>query len=148
MTDEDDGMKARSCAIKEESPFFYDKSRFLVLVNYFRSIPIKELSCEDNSGNLINMLHTCDGAIASRWINFVVVDYYKACLALANYLIFSSLIDIDNRTKDIIIICFFYYYYCVRAAEEWRRRIISSYGTAKWEAIVWVWWYPCMCGKL
>ncbi|KAL3568124.1 hypothetical protein D5086_030775 [Populus alba] len=41
------------------------------------SIPMKELSCENNSGNLINMLHTCDGAAATRLINFVVVDYYN-----------------------------------------------------------------------
>jgi hypothetical protein len=102
VADGDDGMKAGSCANRGESPPLDDKSRSLVLVNYFRSIPMKELSCEDNSGNLINILHTCDGAAASRWANFVAVDYYKVCLSLANYLIFSSLVDIDNRTEEVI----------------------------------------------
>ncbi|KAJ6867022.1 LOW QUALITY PROTEIN: hypothetical protein NC652_038299 [Populus alba x Populus x berolinensis] len=69
-------VKYITCANREESPPLDDKSRFLVLVNYFRSIPMKELSYEDNSGNLINMLHTCDGAAATRLTNFVVVDYY------------------------------------------------------------------------
>jgi hypothetical protein len=107
VADGDDGMKAGSCANRGESPPLDDKIRSLVLVNYFRSIPMKELSCEDNSGNLINILHTCDGAAASRWANFVAVDYYKVCLSLANYLIFSSSVDIDNRTEEVIIICFF-----------------------------------------
>ncbi|KAH8494659.1 hypothetical protein H0E87_021160 [Populus deltoides] len=73
----DDGMKAGSCPNRKESPPLDDKSRSLVLVNYFRSISMKKLSCEDNSENLINMLRTCDGAAASRWANFVAVNYYK-----------------------------------------------------------------------
>ncbi|KAF9663858.1 hypothetical protein SADUNF_Sadunf17G0095700 [Salix dunnii] len=73
----DGGMKAGRCTNRGESPPLDEKSRSLVLVNYFRSIPMKQLSCEDNSGNLINMLHTCNGAAASRWANFVAVDYYK-----------------------------------------------------------------------
>ncbi|KAL9391804.1 hypothetical protein Peur_015724 [Populus x canadensis] len=71
------GMKAGSCTNRKESPPLNDTSRSLVLVNYFRCIPMKKLSCEDNSRNLINMLHTCNGAAANRWANFVVVDYYK-----------------------------------------------------------------------
>ncbi|KAJ6371196.1 hypothetical protein OIU77_001657 [Salix suchowensis] len=73
----DGGMKAGSCTNRGESPPLDDKSRSLVLVNYFRSIPMKQLSCGENSGNLINMLHTCNGAAASRWANFVAVDFYK-----------------------------------------------------------------------
>lgn len=73
----DDGMKARSCPNRKESSSLDDKSRSLVLINYFRSISNKELSCEDNSENLINMLRTCDGAVAGRWANFVAVNYYK-----------------------------------------------------------------------
>ncbi|KAL9383064.1 hypothetical protein Peur_023387 [Populus x canadensis] len=73
----DDGMKAGSCPNRKESPPLDDRSRSLVLVNYFRSISMKKLSCEDNSENLINMLRTCDGAAASRWANFVAVNYYK-----------------------------------------------------------------------
>ncbi|XP_011008609.1 PREDICTED: PI-PLC X domain-containing protein At5g67130-like isoform X4 [Populus euphratica] len=71
------GMKAGSCTNRKESSSLNDKSRSLVLVNYFRCIPMKKLSCEDNSRNLIKMLHTCSGAAANRWANFVAVDYYK-----------------------------------------------------------------------
>ncbi|KAF9684011.1 hypothetical protein SADUNF_Sadunf04G0073400 [Salix dunnii] len=73
----DCGMKAGSCTSRRDSPPLDDKSRSLVLVNYFRSIPMKKLSCEDNSGNLMNMIYTCYGAAATRWANFVAVDYYK-----------------------------------------------------------------------
>ncbi|KAF9603943.1 hypothetical protein IFM89_039163 [Coptis chinensis] len=72
-----DGMKAGSCPNRGESSPLDDKSKSLVLVNYFYSIPIKQLSCESNSGDLINMLHTCYGSAANRWANFVAVDYYK-----------------------------------------------------------------------
>ncbi|KAJ4849036.1 hypothetical protein Tsubulata_038065 [Turnera subulata] len=71
------GMHEGSCPNRAESPPLTDTSKSLVLVNYFRSIPVKELSCLDNSGNLINMLQTCHGAAGNRWANFVAVDYYK-----------------------------------------------------------------------
>lgn len=74
-------MKAGKCPNRAESPPLHDKSRSLVLVNYFRSIPMKELSCEDNSDNLMDMLDTCEGAAADRWANFVAVDYYKVWFA-------------------------------------------------------------------
>ncbi|KDP24289.1 hypothetical protein JCGZ_25585 [Jatropha curcas] len=73
----EDGMKAGSCSNRGESSPLDDRSKSLVLVNYFGSIPLKDLSCADNSGDLINMLHTCYGASANRWANFVAVDYYK-----------------------------------------------------------------------
>lgn len=73
----DGGMKAGSCPNRAESASLDDRSKSLVLVNYFRSPPIKLLSCGDHSGNLINMLHTCYGAAGNRWANFVAVDYYK-----------------------------------------------------------------------
>ena len=108
VADGDDGLKAGRCTNRGESPPLDEKSRSLVLVNYFRSIPMKQLSCEDNSGNLINMLHTCNGAAASRWANFVAVDYYKVYISLADYLIISSSVNISNRTEEIIIICLFF----------------------------------------
>ncbi|KAF8010089.1 hypothetical protein BT93_J0906 [Corymbia citriodora subsp. variegata] len=73
----DGGMKAGSCPNRAESSTLDDRSKSLVLVNYFRSLPIKLLSCEDNSGDLINMLRTCYGVASNRWANFVAVDYYK-----------------------------------------------------------------------
>ncbi|XP_059643021.1 PI-PLC X domain-containing protein At5g67130 isoform X2 [Cornus florida] len=73
----DGGMKAGSCPNRAESSGLDDKSKSLVLVNYFRSIPIKLAACQQNSVDLINMLQTCHGAAGNRWANFVTVDYYK-----------------------------------------------------------------------
>ncbi|XP_009373787.2 PI-PLC X domain-containing protein At5g67130 [Pyrus x bretschneideri] len=73
----DDGMKEGSCSNRGESSPLDDKTKSLVLVNYFASIPLKLESCENNSGDLINMLYTCHGAAANRWANFVAVDFYK-----------------------------------------------------------------------
>ncbi|KAG5001204.1 hypothetical protein JHK87_022276 [Glycine soja] len=73
----DGGRKAGSCPNRAESSPLNDKSKSLVLVNYFRSTPIKPITCEDSSGELINMIHTCYGDAGNRWANFVAVDYYK-----------------------------------------------------------------------
>ncbi|KAH7532778.1 hypothetical protein FEM48_Zijuj04G0058100 [Ziziphus jujuba var. spinosa] len=54
-----------------------DKSKSLVLVNYFESIPIKQTACIHNSQPLIDMLQTCFAAAGNRWSNFVAVDFYK-----------------------------------------------------------------------
>lgn len=85
--DGDGGRKAGSCPNRAESSPLNDKSKSLVLVNYFRSVPIKPITCEDNSGELINMIHTCYGAAGNRWANFVAVDYYKVGFRLV---LFSS----------------------------------------------------------
>ncbi|KAF6140091.1 hypothetical protein GIB67_001832 [Kingdonia uniflora] len=71
------GMDVGSCFNRGESCPLDDKTKSLVLVNYFESIPLKQPTCAHNSGDLINMLHTCYGAAGSRWANFVAVDYYK-----------------------------------------------------------------------
>ncbi|KAJ8637362.1 hypothetical protein MRB53_011629 [Persea americana] len=73
----DDGMQPGICSNRKESSPLYDKSKSLVLVNYFEKIPYPEDSCMHHSGGLINMLHTCYGAAGDRWANFVAVDYYK-----------------------------------------------------------------------
>ncbi|KAG9458048.1 hypothetical protein H6P81_002556 [Aristolochia fimbriata] len=73
----DGGMHEGSCPKRDSSANLDDKSKSLVLVNYFRSIPLKQLTCAQNSGDLINMLKTCYGAAGNRWANFVAVDYYK-----------------------------------------------------------------------
>ena len=70
-------MKKGSCSNREESSSLNDKSKLLVLVNYFRSVSVKVLACGQNSQNLIDMLQTCYGAAGNRWANFVTVDYYK-----------------------------------------------------------------------
>ncbi|XP_011099035.1 PI-PLC X domain-containing protein At5g67130-like [Sesamum indicum] len=73
----DDGMKAGECSNRGESSALNDKSKSLVLVNYFRSVPVKALACVQNSGDLLDMLQTCYGAAGNRWANFVAVDFYK-----------------------------------------------------------------------
>ena len=70
-------MHAGSCPNRAESSPLDDTSKPLVLVNYFKSIPVRQPTCEHNSGELINMLHTCYGAAGNRWANFVAVNYYK-----------------------------------------------------------------------
>ncbi|KAK5785317.1 hypothetical protein V6Z11_A11G224500 [Gossypium hirsutum] len=69
--------KAGSCPNRAESSGLDDKTKSLVLVNYFHSMSSKGKTCEDNSGDLINMLRTCYSAASNGWANFVAVDYYK-----------------------------------------------------------------------
>ncbi|KAK4598872.1 hypothetical protein RGQ29_016067 [Quercus rubra] len=73
----DDGMNSGSCPNRAESATLNDKTKPLVLVNYYKSVPIMKSSCEDNSPELLNMLQTCYGAAGNRWANFVAVDFYK-----------------------------------------------------------------------
>lgn len=73
----DGGMKEGSCPNRAESSAMNDKTKSLVLVNYFRSVPLKPLACVQNSGDLLDMLKTCHDASANRWANFIAVDYYK-----------------------------------------------------------------------
>ncbi|RRT57222.1 hypothetical protein B296_00020887, partial [Ensete ventricosum] len=80
--DGDDGMEDGKCFNRAESASLSDTTKSLVLVNYFSSIPVKQTTCEDNSGRLINMLDTCYVAANNRWANFVAVDFYKVLLLL------------------------------------------------------------------
>ncbi|XP_030960958.1 PI-PLC X domain-containing protein At5g67130 isoform X1 [Quercus lobata] len=73
----DDGMNSGSCPNRAESAALNDKTKSLVLVNYYKSVPIMKSSCEDNSPELLNMLQTCYGAAGNRWANFIAVDFYK-----------------------------------------------------------------------
>ncbi|KAJ7971110.1 PI-PLC X domain-containing protein [Quillaja saponaria] len=73
----DGGMKAGNCPNRGESSSLNDRSKSLVLVNYFNSAPVKQTTCLHNSGDVINMLRTCYGAAGNRWSNFVAVDFYK-----------------------------------------------------------------------
>ncbi|KAJ4915681.1 PLC-like phosphodiesterases superfamily protein [Raphanus sativus] len=73
----DDGYKPFECSNRGESAQLNDKSKALVLVNHFRTVPVKILSCEENSQHLIDMLITCYEAAGDRWANFVAVNFYK-----------------------------------------------------------------------
>jgi hypothetical protein len=72
-----DGMVQGKCPKREDSSELNDRSKSLVLVNHFRTIPIQQATCKDNSKDLINMLSTCYAVACNRWANFVAVDYYK-----------------------------------------------------------------------
>lgn len=75
--DGDGGMEKGNCPNRAESSTMNDKSKSLVLVNYFRTLPLKPLACVQNSGNLLDMLMTCHDTAANRWANFIAVDFYK-----------------------------------------------------------------------
>ncbi|CAN0870245.1 PI-PLC X domain-containing protein At5g67130 [Linum grandiflorum] len=73
----DGGMKTGSCPNRAESAAMDDKTKSLVLMNFFRSVPMEDLACGDNSGSLMDMVTTCEVAAGNRWANFLAVDYYK-----------------------------------------------------------------------
>jgi len=73
----DDGMDAGKCSNRAESAPLNDKTKSLVLMNYFPSVPVKFTACLQHSQSLIDMVNTCYGAAGNRWANFIAVDYYK-----------------------------------------------------------------------
>lgn len=79
IVDGNDGTEPGVCGNRGESAKLDDKTKSLVLVNHFGSAPFKQLSCVENSEDLIDMLNTCYGQAGNRWANFVAVNYYKVC---------------------------------------------------------------------
>lgn len=71
------GMEPGSCPKRNESSPMNDRTKSLVLVNHFKTVPVKLTACEHNSRELIEMLKTCYAAAGNRWANFVAVDFYK-----------------------------------------------------------------------
>lgn len=71
------GMEPGECPKRNESSPLNDHTKSLVLVNHFKTVPVKLTACEHNSGELIDMLRTCYAAAGNRWANFVAVDFYK-----------------------------------------------------------------------
>ncbi|KHG28694.1 hypothetical protein F383_34944 [Gossypium arboreum] len=74
----DSEMQVGNCPNRAELSGLDDKTKSLVLVNYFHSMSSKEKTCEDNFGDLINMLRTCYAAVGNRWANSVAVDYKRS----------------------------------------------------------------------
>ncbi|CAI0390716.1 unnamed protein product [Linum tenue] len=66
-----------NCRNRRESAPLGDKTRSLVLVNYFGTVPVADVSCRYNSRGLMEMLGKCYLSAGNRWANFVAVDYYK-----------------------------------------------------------------------
>uniref|UniRef100_A0A453JI78 PI-PLC X domain-containing protein n=1 Tax=Aegilops tauschii subsp. strangulata TaxID=200361 RepID=A0A453JI78_AEGTS len=73
----DDGMDAGKCSNRAESAPLNDKTKSLVLMNYFPSVPMKPTACLQHSRGLTGMSNTCYGSAGNRWANFIAVDYYK-----------------------------------------------------------------------
>ncbi|KAF8068511.1 hypothetical protein N665_1146s0005 [Sinapis alba] len=73
----DDGVKPSECSNRGESAQLNDKTKALVLVNHFSTVPVKLLCCEENSEHLIGTIETCYAAAGERWANFVAVNFYK-----------------------------------------------------------------------
>jgi hypothetical protein len=55
------------------------KAQSLVLLNFFTSNPSQSWACRNNSAPLISRLNACYQAAASRWPNYIAVDFYMVC---------------------------------------------------------------------
>ncbi|XVF43256.1 hypothetical protein PTKIN_Ptkin02bG0025500 [Pterospermum kingtungense] len=73
----DAGERTGECSNRGESAPLNDRTKSLVLINHFHTIPIKGMACEDNSAGVVSMLDTCYGTAGNRWANFVAVDFYR-----------------------------------------------------------------------
>jgi len=94
-------MHAGNCFNRETSSPLDDRTKPLVLVNHSPTIPFKQIACEHNSANLINMLHTCFVVAGNQWANFVAVDYYRVC-QFSSRLILFCVLCITNELKSFI----------------------------------------------
>jgi hypothetical protein len=54
-----------------------NRTRSLVLVNYFHTVPLGVTECAEHSMGLVDVLRACHAAAGDRWANFLAVDYYK-----------------------------------------------------------------------
>ncbi|KAE9595677.1 putative PLC-like phosphodiesterase, TIM beta/alpha-barrel domain-containing protein [Lupinus albus] len=73
------GLVKGRCSQRKESKPLNDKTKSLILVNHFRTVPVRALTFNSNSQDLIDMLSTCYSAAGNRWANFVAVNFYKRC---------------------------------------------------------------------
>lgn len=79
---------------KESAPL-NDKTKTLVLINHFPTIPVKRTSCKHNSKELMDMLGTCYVEAGDRWANFIAVDYFEV------YLTTTSNISCHSQIRTI-----------------------------------------------
>lgn len=74
--DGDGGMTAGFCPNREESEPMKNKTKSLVVMNYFRSGANLITPCKDNSAPLLSMANTCHKAATNRWPNYIALDFY------------------------------------------------------------------------
>ncbi|CAH9139215.1 unnamed protein product [Cuscuta epithymum] len=76
----DEGLEGE-CRNRVNSSALNDKTKALVLVNYFRTKQDLEShlmkACVDNSEPLLTMVDACSLAAGQRYANFLAVDFYK-----------------------------------------------------------------------
>lgn len=80
--DGDGGMENGLCPNRAESASMPTKSRSLVLMNYFGTLPDFATACKHNSKPLMDMLDTCHNSSGGRWANFIAVDFYKVTVSV------------------------------------------------------------------
>ncbi|WOG84646.1 hypothetical protein DCAR_0103830 [Daucus carota subsp. sativus] len=72
----DRGMNAGMCPNRAESLPMNNRTRSLVLVNYFPDTPSSTEACKSNSAPLTDMVNTCRVVAGNRWPNYIAVDFY------------------------------------------------------------------------
>ncbi|CAL5024572.1 unnamed protein product [Urochloa decumbens] len=70
------GLGGPSCPRRAESRPMDSTAQSLVLMNFFTTNPSQSWACGNNSAPLLAGLRTCHAAAASRWPNFIAVDFY------------------------------------------------------------------------
>lgn len=105
--DGNEGMVSGKCPNRAESSSMDNKTKSLVLMNFFPDNPSLISACSNNSAPLLSMLNTCHSASANRWANYIAVDFYKvfrSCIFLVGYWSF-------NLIFVILKPLFFYFYF-------------------------------------
>lgn len=73
----DGGLQAGNCSNRAESKALSDRTRSLVLMNFFPTNPAEDQACTYNSAQLLQMVPFCYTAAGNRWPNYLTVDFYK-----------------------------------------------------------------------
>ncbi|KAG0564248.1 hypothetical protein M758_8G091700 [Ceratodon purpureus] len=71
------GTLAETCTNRAESSVLTDRTKSLILENYFPNDPNITEACVINSGYLAQAITVCYAAAGNRWSNFLAVDFYK-----------------------------------------------------------------------
>lgn len=75
------GTLAETCTNRAESSVLTDRTKSLILENYFPDNPNITEACVINSGYLAQAITVCYAAAGNRWSNFLAVDFYKRSTA-------------------------------------------------------------------
>lgn len=135
--DGNEGMVSGKCPNRAESSSMDNKTKSLVLMNFFPDNPSLISACSNNSAPLLSMLNTCHSASANRWANYIAVDFYKvfrSCIFLVGYWSFNLIFVILKPLFFIFIL------------EEWWRWCSSGDWCGKWALGLWLWQHRILQG--